>query len=132
MVFYTNSLSDIVLLHPTRSLLLQLHEWQKSRGGFALRLVSSGSLHVIREAVDHAVAAVIDATDHPDEAMEILQDSLEQAEPGKLVVYTEVLHDGLEMFVRTRGAPFWLGPMRQAEWAQALRATWPAEVAPGR
>ena len=72
----------------------------------------------MRRYLARSKAAVIDATERPEEAMGTLAQALgiRDPAPDKLSVYTETMHVGLEMFVRLRGVLLLLGPMDQAQW----------------
>ena len=64
---------------------------------------------------------IIDATDSPRPAMVALGVCLEELSPDRIAVYTEQMHSGLEILVRSRGVALLLGPMSRLEWEAFLR-----------
>jgi hypothetical protein len=111
-----NRYGEIVLFYAEESLLYQVAGWARSEGRFSMRLVSSRDPAVIAHALDDAVVAVIDATRQPGEAMAVLERALPRIGPRRVAVYSEQLHNGLEVFVRVRGVALLAGPMGQPEW----------------
>jgi hypothetical protein len=120
MVVFCEDLPDVVLFSPSRSLLLQLAGCAGRHRDFALRLVYSQLPSMVGAALRAAAHSIIDATDQPDQAMATLSRAVEQFGRGRITVYTEIMHEGLEVFARSRGAPLLLGPMSQEEWARVL------------
>ena len=59
---------------------------------------------------------IIDATQCPEEAMPILSAAVELVGPKHVAVYTEVMHDGLEVAVREQGVLFYSGRMTDDQW----------------
>ena len=116
MVSMNTQLGEIVLFYAEESLLVQVSEWICDAMMLPLNLVSSCSAFSVTEAMNTAECAIIDATVNPGKAMDVLQLALPLAGRDRLAVYTECMHDGLELFVRVRGVPFLLGPMSQTEW----------------
>jgi hypothetical protein len=107
---------EVVLFLAEESLLFQVATWVRSEGRFSLRLVTSPDPFTTARALDEAAIAIVDATREPGEAMGILERSLRRLGPGRLVVYSERMHEGLELFVRVRCVPLLLGPMSPPEW----------------
>ncbi len=109
-------LDEIVLFYAEESLLIQVSEWICTPMMLSLSLVSSCSSFSVVEAMNKAEYAIIDATVHPKQAMDVLQLALPLIERDRLAVYTELTHEGLELFVRARGVKFLIGPMSNTEW----------------
>ena len=59
---------------------------------------------------------IIDATDRPQEALATLARVHGASDRLTVAVYSERMHEGLELFVRQRGILLLLGPMEQHEW----------------
>lgn len=101
-------------------MLKQITEWGHLRPGADIRLASSSLPATLRALASEVLAAVIDATEHPEAAMRTLGGVLAVLRTAemkpKLGVYTEKVYEGLEMFVRLRGILFLLGPMGPVEW----------------
>ena len=111
-----NRNSEVVILNAGRSLLRQLSQPAQRRWGLSVRAVTSHRSAVMATAMDDAVSTIIDATANPQAALEMLEYAVSLMGPGKPVVYTEVMHAGLELSVRRAGVLLLLGPMSQAEW----------------
>jgi len=107
---------DIVLYYPTESLTDQAVRWIREHPHYHLRLVSSRRPASIWEALGDAAIAVIDATEQVDAAMNALEQLAGTARLLHLAVYSERMHEGLELFVRLRGAMLLLGPMEPNRW----------------
>ena len=112
--------SSVVLLHAGESLLKQITRWGQLRPDADIQLAASALPSTLRPLLSGAIAAVIDATEQPEAAMQTLAGILavlQRTEAQvKLSVYTEAAHEGLEMFVRLRGILFLIGPMGPLEW----------------
>jgi hypothetical protein len=107
---------DVVLFYAEESLLYQVASWVRNEGRFSMRLVSSRDPVVVTRALDEAVVAIVDATRQPGEAMAVLERALQRIGPRRVAVYSEQLHNGLEVFVRVRGITLLAGPMSPPEW----------------
>ena len=116
MIMYRQR-GDIVLFQAEESLLFQVATWARTEGRFGVRLVTSQDPLIVARAIDDAILAIVDATSRPGEAMAILERSIARMGPGRIAVYGERMHEGLELFVRVRGVPLLLGPMSPPEWA---------------
>jgi hypothetical protein len=80
----------------------------------------------IRAVLARADVALIDATEDQFHAAEAFAEAAESLGAGAAAVYTERMHDGLELFVRSRGAQLLLGPLAEAEWDGFFARTLPA------
>ncbi len=107
--------SSVVLLHAGESLLKQITRWGQLRPNADIQLADSALPSTLKPLLSDTTAAVTDATDQPEAAMQTLAgilSVLQRTESQmKLGVYTEKIYDGLEMFVRLRGILFLMGPM---------------------
>ena len=50
------------------------------------------------------------------QAADAFSEAAGQLGAGATAMYTECMHDGLELFVRSRGAQLLLGPLTDVEW----------------
>jgi hypothetical protein len=126
----THGDSEILLFFAGRSLLSQAGQWVLMHPGYSLRRAASVQPRTVRRALSGAVVVVIDATDWPGLAMAALERALAQCGPKQVAVYTEVIHEGLELFVRVRKALLLLGPMQPTEWEAFFSPRLPAAPPP--
>lgn len=112
--------SPIALFHAGKPLVKQVAEWGRLRPNVDIQLITSTLSTTLRTLTSEAVAIVIDATEHPEPAMQTLDSVMAVRQSVetklKLGVYTEKVYEGLELFVRRRGILFLLGPMDPFEW----------------
>ena len=110
-----------MLFHTGLSLVCQAATWVREHRRFGLRILASSGGSMMSRALDGAVLAIVDATEHPGQAMATLEAALERVSPERVAVYTERAHDGLELFVRARGVSLLLGPMEPDQWDAMLQ-----------
>ncbi len=106
--------ADLLLAWPTDSLVRQLEGWQRNHPHVAVRRTAPGG-EAVGDLMD-ADLTIIDATDRPREALETLARVHGGSDRLDVAVYSERMHEGLEVFVRQRGILLLLGPMEQHEW----------------
>lgn len=129
--------SDVALFYPGSSLVSQVVEWVRDRRRYCLRLAWSKRPAEIISVVDAAAMTIIEATEHPADAMMALEHVAARMPLPTIATYTERNHPGLEVFVRVRGIILLTGPMSDDRWAaffQRAEAAWsdaPANVATG-
>lgn len=128
-----NEEREIVLFYPTDSLMRQVAEWAAECPGMSVRVVTPTTPSAVRRALGERSLALLDATERPLQAMDALVHVIEEKGADGAAVYTERVHEGLEIFIRMRGVLLLLGPMPTEEWQDLLcvlrrRNT----VAPGR
>jgi len=116
MVSLAKPKRDIVLFNAGRSLLSQIADWAAAYPDIALYLSESRRPGTICALLDRAAVSIIDATELPDPAMAIVDCAAAAECAKKAAVYTEQVHDGLELFTRVRGMLLLLGPMPPREW----------------
>jgi len=119
-----NRYGEVVLFYAEESLLYQVAGWVRSEGRLSMRLVSSRDPIVIARALDDAVVVIVDATRQPGEAMAVLERALPRIGPRRVAVYSEQLHNGLEVFVRVRGVTLLAGPMSPPDWEAFFEPLW--------
>ena len=111
---------DVVLLYPTDSLREQVADWAARSPGMCVRVVSPATPSDIRRELSGQSVVLVDATEHPAEAQEALEHVIEDHGTNSVALYTERMHEGLELFARLRGVLFLLGPTPQDEWGEVL------------
>jgi hypothetical protein len=88
----------------------------------------------LRVLLRYAGMVVVDATENPARAREVFLRAVSRLGANAVVMYTETMHDSLEVFVRLRGSLFLLGPLFDEQWeeyfARWLRTEHVAPVAP--
>lgn len=107
---------EVVLLYPGDSLSQQAAAWGRNHADCAVRRSAVKSLPGIRSALHGADLALIDATDDYPQAIDAFSQARSQLGAEATTIYTERMHEGLEMFVRLHGSLLLLGPLGDAEW----------------
>ena len=92
---------------------------------YAVESVAAGNVCVLRRAA----MVVIDATERPARAQEAFLHAVRRLGAEAVVMYTERMHDGLELFVRLRGSLFILGPLLAEQWEEYFEHVLRAKVA---
>ena len=70
----------------------------------------------IRALVAGTDVALIDATEDDAQAVDAFSQAAGQLGVKATAMYSECMHDGLEVFVRSHGAFMLMGPLEEAEW----------------
>jgi hypothetical protein len=117
--------SGIVLFYPDRLLTNQIRQWAERHGGCRTAVSFERTLPGIRKRLRRAELAVINATDNPEQASDAFLQSVGVLNADSVAVYTEKTHEGLEMLVRSLGAPLLLGPMNMEDWEDYLDYKFP-------
>ena len=120
--------SGIVLFYPGRLLASQIHDWAEQHGGCRATVTFERSLPGIRRWARRAALAIIDASLDPAQGTDAFLQSVNMLKSDAVAVYTEKIHDGLELLVRTFGAPLLLGPMSMEEWEEFLEHKFPTLI----
>jgi hypothetical protein len=107
---------EVVLLHPTESLLCQVGQWSEKDPRVCLRVVRATAAGSVRTALDSRSVALIDATDQLRSALGAVEAAVALGRASSSAVYTETMHDGLELFARMRAVMVLLGPMDGPAW----------------
>jgi hypothetical protein len=120
--------SGIVLFYPGSLLAGQIHDWAEQHGGCRATVSFERSLPGIRKWARRAALAIIDASSDPAQGTDAFLQSVNMLTSDAVAVYTEKMHDGLELMVRTFGAPLLLGPMNVNEWEEFLEPRFPSLI----
>ena len=120
--------SGIVLFYPGCLLAGQIHDWADQHGGCRAAVSFERTLPGIRRWARRAALAIIDASLDPAQGTDAFLQSVSMLTSDAVAVYTEKMHDGLELLVRTFGAPLLLGPMSTEEWEDFLEHKFPTLI----
>lgn len=111
-----HSTPRIVVFYPSRSLTGQLQAWSDQRDGRQMQISFERSLAGIRRQIQRVDFVLVDATEDPAQASDAYFQIYKILGPESMSVYTEIIHDGLEVLVRRLGVILLLGPMSVYEW----------------
>ncbi len=114
--FLGSDMCNMTVLYPTQSAARQIGLWSDRHGDCRVEAVYGRSAREIRSAVDRATLVVVDATEDYAQAVDAFALALGGRGAAKVVVYTERMHEGLELFVRRQGALLLFGPLSAAQW----------------
>jgi hypothetical protein len=106
----------IAVCYPTESLSRQVALWARNHDEYRIAPVFGRSALAIRRSLNGAAAVLVDASDDHAQAIELLSQSVARLGARRVAVYTERVHEGLELFVRTQGAWLLLGPLTNKQW----------------
>ena len=106
----------------------EIRNWADRHGGCRTIFTVERTLPGIRRQLRRAELAVIDATEDPAQASDAFLQSIGVLRADSVAVYTEKMHDGLEILVRTLGAPLLLGPMSMEDWDEYLEHKFPTLI----
>jgi len=121
----------IAVCYPTESLSRQLALWASRRGGYRVEPVFDRSATEVRRWLSDAELVLVDATDDHAQAIESFSQSVAGLGARRVAVYTERMHEGLELLVRKQGTWSLLGPLEQWQWEDFFSSMLPAaEQAP--
>ena len=116
----------IAVCYPTESLSRQVARWARNHEGLQIEPVFGRSVWEIRRALNAADTVLVDASDDHAQAIELFSQAVAGLGARHVTVYTERMHEGLELFVRTQGAWLLLGPMDNDLWEEFFSSSLPA------
>jgi hypothetical protein len=122
------SRSGIVLFYPGHLLMEQIRDWAQRRGGCRYAVSFERAIPLIRKRLRRAELSVVDATEDPAQASDTFLQAIGLIGAEAVAMYTEKMHDDLELLVRMMRAPLLLGPMRMEEWEEFLDHKFPAII----
>ena len=108
--------NELLLLFPTASLVEQISECLQRQHELGLTVCHSIQPANQQGALAQVDIAIADATQEPEAAAKAFEIAAAVLGSHRASTYTEVMHTGLELFVRTRGGLLLLGPMSVTEW----------------
>ena len=106
----------IVVCYPTESLSSQVARWGREHDDCRIEPTFARNVWDIRRSYEGADIVVVDATEDHAQAIDAFSQSVARLGSGRTLVYTERMHDGLELFVRTQGSWLLLGPLDEVQW----------------
>jgi hypothetical protein len=107
---------EIVLFYPCGSLARQIAAWGRRRVDCVIEPAFTRSFPDMRRALRRADLVLVDATHDYPQAIDAFSQALAQLGSKATTVYTERMHEGLELFVRLHGSLLLFGPLGDAEW----------------
>jgi hypothetical protein len=116
---------EVFLFYPSNSLIGQLKTWANQRGGRQPRISFERSLLALRQQIREADFVVVDATEDPAQASDALLQVFNAMGHEAMAVYSEIMHDGLELLVRRLGVPLLFGPLGVPEWDEYIAHKFP-------
>ena len=125
----------IAVCYPSKSLSRQVALWACNHEDYKIEPVFGRSVLEIRRSLQGADRVLVDASDDHAQAIELFSQSVAGLGPRRVAVYTEIMHEGLELFVRTQGAWLLLGPLDTCQWEDVFSSMLPPtsrETAPRR
>jgi hypothetical protein len=118
----------ILVFYPSPSLRGQLQNWSDERSGRRLQLSFERSLAGIRRQIQGADFVLVDATEDSARASDAFLQIHKILGPDSMTVYTDVVHEGLEVLVRRLGVTLLLGPMTNSEWDDLFAHKFPQTI----
>jgi hypothetical protein len=115
----------IAVGYPSESLSCQMALWARKHKDCGIKPVFGRSALEIRRSLNGADMVLVDASDDHAQAIELFSQSVARFGSRQVAVYTEKMHDGLEMFVRTQGAWLLLGPLNNQQWEELFSSMLP-------
>lgn len=112
----------IAVFYPSNSLMHQVSNWAGENPGCGFQLCFPKSVQEIETIVPDTTISIVDATEEPNRATAAFVQLIGRSGTDSVAVYTEEMHAGLELFVRSRGSLLLLGPMSDASWGGLLEA----------
>ena len=129
--------SDVLLLYPGESLKDQIDVWTLRHPDRQVVTSFVRSLPEIRRLLRYAGASLVDATEDPAQATDAFLQAVARLGARAVTMYSETMHEGLELFARMQGSLFLAGPLFDEQWedlferllrARAPMRDWPAPV----
>jgi len=117
-VLYVPAIADVLLLYPADSLKDQIGLWSMRHPERQVEASFERSLPEIRKLLRGAASAMVDATADPAQATDAFLQAVARLGANAVTMYTESMHDGLELFARMRGSLFLLGPLWDEQWEE--------------
>jgi len=115
----------IAICYPTESLSRQVALWAGRHEDCEIKPVFGRSVLEIRRSLNGADVVLVDASDDHAQAIELFSQSVTGLGSRRVAVYTERMHEGLELFVRMQGAWLLLGPLKHWQWEEFFSSMLP-------
>ena len=88
----------------------------RGRDDCRVEAVFGRSATAIGRSLRGADLALVDASEDHAQAIDLFSEAVARLGPRRVSIYSERMHDGLELFVRTQGAWLLLGPLASEPW----------------
>jgi hypothetical protein len=115
----------IAVCYPSESLSRQVAFWADNREDCRIAQIFSRKAMEIRRSLSGADLVLVDASADHAQAIELFSQSVAKFGSRGLAVYTERMHEGLELFVRTQGAWLLMGPLDDRQWEEFFASILP-------
>ena len=115
----------IVVGYPSESLSRQVALWAGRHADCGIAPVFGRSAWEIRRWLNGADTVLVNASDDHAQAIELFAQSVARLGSRRVAVYTERMHEELELFVRTQGAWLLLGPLDHGQWEEFFSSMLP-------
>jgi hypothetical protein len=99
--------------------------WARLHEDCGIEPVLGRSAWEIRRSLVGAKRVLVDASDDHAQAIELFSQSIARLGSRHVAVYTERMHEGLELFVRRQGAWLLLGPLTTQQWEEFFSSMLP-------
>jgi hypothetical protein len=119
----TRSQPDVVVFYPRDSLAQHLAAWNGRHLQYRIEQSFAKDLPNVCKVLRGAPVVVIDVTDDPSQALGVFSQIVRRLGPYSVLVYTEQMHNGLELFVRGCGVLLLWGPLSDMQWDDLLQRT---------
>jgi hypothetical protein len=119
--------SEIVVFYPDDSLQEQVAAWSERHPECGVSSSSAKGLTGIRKMLRNADVALLDATVDAARTMPAFAQAVAKLGAGRVAVYTETMHEWLELAVRVRGVLLLLGPLSSQQWEDFFAKMLPAD-----
>jgi len=116
---------SIAICYPTESLSRQVAQWASKHKDCGIEPICGRLPLEIRRSLIGADVVLVDASDDHAQAIELFSQSVARLGSRRVAVYTERMHEGLELFVRTQGAWLLLGPLGDGQWEEFFSSILP-------
>jgi hypothetical protein len=107
---------EIALFYGSDSLTRQITKWARKHPACTIRCSFAKVLPEIRLVLETADGALIDATDDDAQAVDAFSQAAGHLGTNAVAIYSEVMHEGVELLVRSRGSQVLLGPLGETQW----------------
>ncbi len=111
----------VAVFYPGNTLMHQVSNWAGEHPADGLRLCFPKSVGEIRTTLKETTISIVDATQDPTRAMAAFAELMAESPAESVAVYTEAMHQGLELSVRSHGVLLLLGPMEDLWWEELFR-----------
>jgi hypothetical protein len=117
-ILHLSATADILLFYSGHSLSKQIGVWAARHPDWQVETSSERSLPEIRALLRNASMTIVDATEDPSQATDAFLQAVARLGVAAVAMYSEAMHEGLELFVRVRGSLYLLGPLSDEQWEE--------------